>query len=371
MPISSGKVTIVGAGRVGRAIAHVLSSEPGYTTVVCDANPEVAMEVAGDQYMVEAYSKDVSIKANLLEALKDSKAVISAVPPQATLQVAEAAAEAGVHFLDVIDHEVHGIDIKPIVEKASGDATFIPGCGLAPGYVSIAAGHMVDQFDTLTNLTIRAGSIPDQPNNRLKMNIAWDTDTLIRTYITECAVVEKHKLQKVRPLERRETILIGGVDYETFSVAGGISSNFLETYKDRVKHIQFKALRYPGHLDLIRFLLEDLRFRRHPEELMQILERSIPATKDTLAIVSIRALGHINGEYVERTFWRRIMSQYVGNAFLSGQELCAAACVCCVLDRLLQGNISKKGLVNIEDIPYDSFNTSIFAKYFEGRFSTV
>ncbi|MHC4957028.1 MAG: saccharopine dehydrogenase family protein [Planctomycetota bacterium] len=349
------RVLVVGAGRVGRTIVTMLERE-GYNVRLADARPEAAAEVTAN-----AFAEDVSDPAAVRRALEGCAAVISAAPFAANPPIAEAAAAAGIHYLDLTE------DVKVtqfVKELAAGaGSAFIPQCGVAPGFIAIAGGHIIEQFDEVSTLTLRVGALPDQPNNRLKYNLTWSTAGLVNEYLHPCESLRRGKLTMVPPLEGKEEVIIAGVTYEAFTTSGGVGT-LCHTYEGKIQRLDYKTIRYPGHLELIRFLVDDLRFRDHPEELVQIFHRSIPATQDDFVIVSVRGLGKVDDRYVEKTYWRKVDGQYIGDRFFTGIEISTAAGVCGVLHLLLADELPQKGLVMMEHVKYDAFMATPFGVYY-------
>ena len=124
-------------------------------------------------------------------------------------------------------------------------------------------------------------------------------------------------------------------------------------------------MRYPGHLELIRFLLDDLGFRHRPQELVEIFHRSIPATNDDFVLISVRGLGTKDGRYEERTWWRKVQGQYLGEHFFTGIEVTTAAGVCGVAHLLLEGEVPRKGFVRVEEFKFEHFMATPFGRYYD------
>jgi saccharopine dehydrogenase-like NADP-dependent oxidoreductase len=358
------KVLVVGAGRVGRAIAHMLCAEEGYSVRLADAHPEAAAAVGMELEGVEAFSASVATKDDLGRALDGMEAVVSAAPFAANPQIAETAAEKGVHYVDLTEDVKVTRFVKELADKS--EIAFVPQCGVAPGFVSLAGVHIINQFDDIDTLTLRVGALPDQPNNRLKYNLTWSTEGLVNEYLHRCEALRDHELVMVAPLEGKEDLVIDGVTYEAFTTSGGVGT-LCHTYKGKIRRLDYKTIRYPGHLELIRFLLDDLRFRHHPEELVKIFHRSIPATNDDFVIVSIRGLGTRNGRFEERTFWRKIDGHRIRGHFFTGIEISTAAGACGVLHVLLAGQTAGRGLIRMEDVSYERFMASPFGRYYDRR----
>jgi saccharopine dehydrogenase-like NADP-dependent oxidoreductase len=354
-------VLVIGAGRVGRTIVHMLSAERSYQVRVADADPDAAARVAGEAERAEAFGESVAERPALLRAMKGCAAVVSAAPFAANPQIAEAAAAAGVAYLDLTEDVQVTQFVKEIAEQAS--AAFIPQCGVAPGFVTLAGVHIIDQFEEVDTLTLRVGALPEQPNNRLKYNLTWSTEGLVNEYLHPCEALRDGKLTLVPPLEDAEEVVIDGVTYEAFTTSGGVGT-LCHTYEGRIRQLDYKTIRYPGHLELVRFLIDDLGFRDHPDELVEIFQRSIPATLDDFVIVSVRGLGMSQGRYMEKTYWRKVVGRYLGRHFFTGIEISTSAGVCGVLHLLLARELPERGLVKLEQVSYDRFIDTPFGRYY-------
>ncbi|MDJ0976807.1 MAG: saccharopine dehydrogenase NADP-binding domain-containing protein [Planctomycetota bacterium] len=355
-------VLVVGSGRVGRTLTHMLAVSEHYRIRVADAVPDAAAQVATEVGLaVEAFGGSVTDRETLLEAMQGVEAVVSAAPFAANPQIAECAKTAGIHYLDLTEDVEVTRRVRELAEGAA--VAFVPQCGVAPGFISLAGVHVIDQFDSVSTLTLRVGALPDQPNNRLKYNLTWSTEGLVNEYLHPCESLRLGELTMVQPLEGKEEVVIDGVTYEAFTTSGGVGT-LCHSYEGQIQRLDYKTIRYPGHLELIRFLLHDLRFREHPDELVEIFHRSIPATRDDFVIVSVRGLGKIGERYEEKTFWRKIEGQYIAGAFFTGIEISTAAGVAGVLHLLLEGDVPQRGFVKIEDLSYDAFMATPFGSYY-------
>jgi saccharopine dehydrogenase-like NADP-dependent oxidoreductase len=362
-------VLVVGAGRVGRTIVHMLGAEKGYAIRVADADPDAAARVAKEVEAAEPFPESVEDRPGLLRAMKGCAAVVSAAPFAANPRIAEAAAASRIAYLDLTEDVQVTQFVKELAEQA--ECAFAPQCGVAPGFVALAGIHVIQQFDEVDTLTLRVGALPEQPNNRLKYNLTWSTEGLVNEYLHPCEALREYKLTLVPPLEGEEEVVIDGVTYEAFTTSGGVGT-LCHTYEGKIRHLDYKTIRYPGHLELIKFLVDDLGFKDHPEELVGIFQRSIPATLDDFVIVSVRGLGMVQGRYMEKTYWRKVMGRYVGRHFFTGIEISTAAGVCGVLHLIVGGVMPPKGLVTMEQVSYDRFMETPFGKYYaragqEGR----
>src|SRR3546814_8868212 len=104
----------------------------------------------------------------------------------------------------------------------------------------------------------------DLPSNALKYNLTWSTDGLINEYCNPCEAIHEGELREVLPLEGLEYISLDGLDYEAFNTSGGLGT-LCETLENKVRELNYKTVRYPGHRDIVKLLVDELRLsrRRH------------------------------------------------------------------------------------------------------------
>ncbi len=134
----------------------------------------------------------------------------------------------------------------------------MPQCGLAPGFISIAAAELITHFDELRAVKLRVGALPQHPNNVLKYSLTWSTEGLINEYGNPCQAISDGRLIEVAPLEGLEEIEIDGTLYEAFNTSGGLGS-LAETHGAHIESMNYKTMRYPGHCAQMRLLMNDLK----------------------------------------------------------------------------------------------------------------
>ena len=82
-----------------------------------------------------------------------------------------------------------------------------------------------------------------------------------------------------------------------------------ETYRDRIGELNYKTIRYPGHLDHMRFVVNDLGLGDRPDLLARIFDRSIPATTQDVVILYVNALGMRSGKLQQRSYIKKVKAQ--------------------------------------------------------------
>src|SRR5215208_6316033 len=266
-------ILIVGAGKIGATIADMLHDTGDYAVTVADHSAGALDAVA--ERGIATLELDVGDAVALQSAVKGRYAVLSAAPYHLTGHVAQGARLADVHYFDLTEDVATTRMVKELAEDA--DTAFMPQCGLAPGFISIVAHDIARRFDRLDSVRLRVGALPQFPSNALSYNLTWSTDGVINEYIERCEAIVDGSLREVPALEEREEFSLDGVRYEAFNTSGGLGT-LCETLAGEVRSLNYKTIRYPGHCELMRVLLNDLGLRRRREVLKDILENAVPST---------------------------------------------------------------------------------------------
>ena len=358
------KIALFGAGKIGDAICALLTSSGRYSIKVCDHAFQAAEDVAGRWGSAcSAHPLKLENKKETLSILQDCDAVLSALPFYCNVQVAEYAKEVGLHYLDLTED----VATTQAVSKLSNGAStaFLPQCGLAPGFISIVAAHLINLFDEIESVKMRVGALPIYPSNRLKYNLTWSTEGLINEYGNRCEVVENGEKKQVHALEGYERFSLDGVEYEAFNTSGGLGT-LCDTLKGKVENLNYKSVRYPGHKDLIAFLMHDLKFNDHRSALKEIFERSIPTTTQDKCIIFVEAKGKINGRYLQSTYASTVYNAEINGKHMGAIQITTASGICAPLDLLLTGKLNdQKGIITLESIPLKLFLENEFGQSYK------
>jgi saccharopine dehydrogenase-like NADP-dependent oxidoreductase len=356
-------VAIVGAGKIGSMIADWLAHSGDYRVTVIDHAAEQLGRLTADP-TVERLVLDVGDPAKLAPVLAGKFAVLSATPFHVTGKIAEAAAHAGVHYLDLTEDVAVTRQVKSLALGAK--TAFIPQCGLAPGFISFVAHDLAKRFDTLHEVRMRVGALPQFPSNALNYNLTWSTDGVINEYIEPCEAIADGESVTVPALEAREEFSLDGIRYEAFNTSGGIGT-LCETMKGRVANLNYKSVRYPGHLAIMKTLLHDLRLRERRDVLKDILEHALPATLQDVVIIFVTVTGMREGRFSQESFATKIYGQTVHGIPRSAIQLTTAAGICGVLDLLAQKQLPDRGFVRQEEVPLQDFLHNRFGRVYAVR----
>ena len=340
------EVLVIGAGKIGSVVAGLLAGSGSYRVTVAD-RCDVALAAVAKDSAVHTLALDVADPDAMDRALAGKFAVLSAAPYHLTLSVAEAARRAGAHYLDLTEDVACTRAVKALATQAK--SAFIPQCGLAPG------------FDELHEVRLRVGALPKYPSNALNYNLTWSTDGVINEYCEPCEAIVDGQLRQTRALEELESFALDGVTYEAFNTSGGLGT-LCETLAGRVRNLNYRTIRYPGHAAIMKALLNDLRLRDRRELLRDILENAVPATLQDVVIVFVTVSGRKGGHLVQETYANKIYARQIGGHMLSAIQITTASSLCAVLDLLAEGRLPTVGFVRQEEIALADFLANRFGR---------
>ncbi|RUM20408.1 saccharopine dehydrogenase family protein [Rhizobium vallis] len=355
------ETVVIGAGKIGGAIALMLAETGDYKVVVTDRDEKQLSKI--DRHpAISTAAVDITDSAALVAVLKGKFAVLSAAPFNLTGKVAEAALEASVHYLDLTEDVA---TTKKVEELANGaDVAFIPQCGLAPGFISIVANELATRFDTLDSVRMRVGALPQYPSNALNYNLTWSTDGLINEYIEPCEAVVEGKLATVPAMEEREEFSLDGVTYEAFNTSGGLGT-LAKSLEGRVRTMNYRTIRYPGHQAIIKALLNDLNLKNRRDVLKDLFENALPATMQDVVVIFVTVCGWKDGRYMQETYANKVYAGVVAGKKMSAIQITTAAGITTILDLLADGKLPQKGFVRQEEITLADFLNSRFGRVYD------
>jgi saccharopine dehydrogenase-like NADP-dependent oxidoreductase len=355
------KIAILGAGLIGHTIAHMLSETSDYEVVAFDRDSQTLDKLAKQGMPTERV--DLADSNATRAALEGFDALVNALPYYLAVNVAAAAKAAGVHYFDLTEDVRATHAIRSLADGAS--SVFMPQCGLAPGFIGIAAHELANFFSHVREVKMRVGALPEFPTNALKYNLTWSVDGLINEYCQPCEAIRDSRTQWLQPLEGLEHFSLDGIEYEAFNTSGGLGT-LCETLSGHVETLDYKSVRYPGHRDLMQFLLEDLRLASERDTLKSILRRAVPSTSQDVVLVFVTVTGMRDGQLMQDVFSRKIFAKTICGMPMSAIQITTAGAMCAVLDLFREGRLPRSGFVRQEQVALGDFLANRFGRLYEG-----
>jgi saccharopine dehydrogenase-like NADP-dependent oxidoreductase len=352
-------VALVGGGKIGVAIAELLGGSGDYRVTVFDRD-EASLERM-PRRNVETRVAEIADARDFARALDGQDVVLSASPFSLTTTIAEAAKRARAHYLDLTEDVESTRTIKRLAQGA--ETAFVPQCGLAPGFISIAAYDLARKFEKLREVQMRVGALPVFPTNALKYNLTWSTDGLINEYCNPCESIRDGHRSEVPALEELEAFSLDGIAYEAFNTSGGLGT-LCDTLEGKVENLNYKTVRYPGHRDIVKMLVRDLRLGMRRDIMKDVLETAIPITYQDVVLIFVTVSGWMEGRLTQESYAKKIYSQTVGDRLMSAIQITTASGICAMCDLLVEGKLPQKGFVRQEEAKLGDFLANRFGRYY-------
>ncbi|MCC6475695.1 saccharopine dehydrogenase NADP-binding domain-containing protein [bacterium] len=255
------EILILGAGLMGRVAAHFFIHHPEgpYRIRLADLNSSAVDDAAKwlNSDLVETMIVDVRRDDALEKVLKGIRVCQSCVPYFLNPAVARACLAHGVSFVDLGGNpEVTDRILSQDKEAKEKGVALIPDTGLAPGVTNIFAMELVKRFQVCDEVHVRVGGLPQHPEGRLKYAQFFSIHGLLNEYLEDAREIHDGVEVKVKSLEEIETLHFDGVgELEAFITSGG-TSTLPRTLLGKVKRLDYKTIRYPGHANYLQFLRE-------------------------------------------------------------------------------------------------------------------
>ncbi|MBL7101064.1 MAG: saccharopine dehydrogenase NADP-binding domain-containing protein [Nanoarchaeota archaeon] len=264
---------VLGAGRMGRAIAYdILKQDEESDVVLIDRdqqNLDETMDLikrvnpaAIEREQVNYFQHDIASKG--LGLFMDwADVTIGAANYKYNYDLTKKALSHKSHFIDLGGNNTVVEKQFTLDNMAKGQGLIvIPDCGLTPGFVSVLIADAMNELGEADDIKIRVGGLPkDRPGNVLQYMVIFSPTGLINEYIEKCQVLKDGKLKKILGLSGLESISFEGFpELEAFNTSGG-TSTLPKTYAGRIKNLDCKTIRYEGHCKKMKKLLDVFEVR--------------------------------------------------------------------------------------------------------------
>ncbi|MEJ7848171.1 MAG: saccharopine dehydrogenase C-terminal domain-containing protein [Pyrinomonadaceae bacterium] len=306
------KILVLGAGRMGYGAAYdLVHNSPDVESVtVADFEPGKAEQVAASvgTERINARQIDTAIYADNVELMRGHDSVISCVNYWYNESLSKAAIETRANFCDlggnnyVVDAQL-ALDVEA---KAAG-INIIPDCGLAPGMVSILAMHGVNRFDSVDEIHIRVGGLPQNPKPPLDYQLVFSVEGLINEYIESARVIRNGEIMEVDAMTELESLSFENFPMlEAFQTSGG-TSTLPDTFLGKVRELDYKTIRYAGHCEKFKTMIDlglcssdeivaDFVKVKPRKVFGELLSKHLPADGPDYVLVRLDFVGKKGGE---------------------------------------------------------------------------
>ena len=254
-------IVIIGLGMMGQAITYDLSKYSNFENIGVIDNNKSALKLIKkpiDKKKIIFHNFSVERINDVKDCLKNYDVAISAVPYKYNYELAKTAIETKTHFLDLGgSNDVVKKERSLNKEAVKKGVTVIYDCGLAPGLSSVIVKDIVESMSSIKYVKIRVGGLPMNPKPPLNYQIVFSVNGLINEYVEKAIVLDKGKIIKKESMTDLEKISFPKPfgEMEAFLTSGGCST-LPYTYKNRIGYLDYKTIRYPGHCEFFKALVD-------------------------------------------------------------------------------------------------------------------
>ena len=346
-------ILVIGLGKVGSLVGTLLSkrfSVTGIDKTISDTSLPFPVKIG-----------DITSPEFLDTVLNGFDAVVSCMPYNLNLPIARKAYETGIHYFDLTEDVATTTAIREMAKDSQG--VMAPQCGLAPGFIGIVGSDLSKRFSRLRDIELRVGALPRYPNGLMGYSFTWSPAGVVNEYINDAEVIHNGVRKMVPSLEGIEMINIEGQEFEAFSTSGGLGT-MCETFEGRLDTLNYKTIRYPGHCQLMRFMLYELILKEKRGLLEQILTEAKPPVQQDVVYVYAVVEGWKGASLEREEFYRAYHPITIDGKHWRAISWTTAASIAAVVEMVADGSLASRGFIKQEDIELTAFLKTENGKFF-------
>jgi saccharopine dehydrogenase-like NADP-dependent oxidoreductase len=293
------QVVIAGAGGMGSAVGLLLRELGDFEVDLFLGDAD-----AGKARTAAAWIREGSLKpgevhpfhlpaegtsGELDEALSRADILLDCLPGKEAPRMARLARRHDLHYANLTEHVEETEEIQEIARGASRG--FLLQTGLAPGYVNVLGHSLYQRFcreqetDEADRIEMRVGALTTTSRPPCYYGFTWSPSGVATEYVKPATVLRDGRRTTRPSLSERCTVVIDGVTYEEDLTSGG-AADLPAALEGKVRHLDYKTLRYPGHYAWIEELLAQAPAGEDAIDYLQDrMEGSVPFMEEDLVVV--------------------------------------------------------------------------------------
>jgi saccharopine dehydrogenase-like NADP-dependent oxidoreductase len=255
------RISVLGAGLIGRVIARELASEEGAMVSVFDADPD-ALERVGRDTHASIHPADLSRPDVIRDAVAEADAVVGALPGALGFAMLRTVVEAGKPIADISFSPEDPLQLEAVARECG--STAVVDCGVSPGLSNFFIGRATRDFSEVDDARIYVGGLPYARRWPFAHAAVFSPADVLEEYTRPARIFENGELVTRPALTDRERLEIPGIGTVEAFLTDGLRT-LLRTVPART--MKGKTLRYPGHAEKMEVLRESGFFDETPIEI--------------------------------------------------------------------------------------------------------
>ncbi len=375
------KIFIAGAGGIGKAAGLILSeSEHVYAEIYFGDISQHAIDEA-IYFVRSGCSKESMVSGVLMpkdgsssdmdSILEQCDVIMDCLPGSQAPRLAALAKKHKCHYANLTEYVQETKDVIDISKDA--DTAFVLQTGLAPGFINILAHKLYQQFyeeygvEIVNSMHMKVGAISKNAPSPHYYAFTWSPIGVATEYMKDAEIVRGFKKMNVPALSGLERIIIDGDEYEDNFTSGG-AADFPDAFVGRVKNLDYKTLRYPGHYEWVKNTLSTIiNEENRIKSLEKIMLENIPSVEDDVVVIYASVEGIDNmGRLRRKEKSYKIFPTFVGKKRLRAIQTTTAAPLCEVAYMMIKNQW--KGTILQSQLKTDEFLNGPFVSSIYGSF---
>src|SRR5262245_56923353 len=246
------KILVLGGGQQGSVIAIDLAYKLPSTHVdVADLRAPLLPE-RGNLSWVEADLADVD---SLARRMREYDLAVGALPSRLGFGAMQAAVQAGRALVDVSFCAQDPLTLDAEAKRAG--VAIYPDCGLAPGLTHLCVGHAASDGRP-DEIVMYVGGVAQDRTRPYGYVVTWSVEDLLEEYVRPARVVRDGAPVTLPAFDDLDRVQVPGVGEMESFLSDGLRT-IIATMPE-VRTMSERTLRWPGHVEAIRPLVESGRF---------------------------------------------------------------------------------------------------------------
>ncbi len=370
------RAVVLGAGRVGSAMAVDLAGDAAVTVVDADAAAlsRMATRIEKAGVSVAARQADLGDPRAVAGVVDGADVVLGALSSRLGMQTLRAVVEAGKRYVDISFMAEDALALDALAREKG--ACVVVDCGVAPGVSNLLAGHAARVLSPCESIEIFVGGLPVERTWPFEYKAGFAPFDVIEEYVRPARLVQGGKVVVKEALSEPERIDFAGVGtLEAFNTDGLRSL----TTTLAVPDMREKTLRYPGHAELMRVLRATGLFDTEPVDVKgaKVVPRDVAAAllfprwsfapgEADLTVLRVAAVGENENGVRVRMCWD-MLDRYDADAGMHAMARTTAFPATAVARRMLAGQVTAPGVVAPEALAADTAVVDAVLKDLERR----
>ena len=312
---------IIGTGRQGRAAAYDLLKFANINELLLLDSNENSIHLCLEK--IKSVKKNVEIKYQIIDLnnieeltiiLKDYDIFLSSVPYRYNLLLTQVAVESKTSMVDLGGHTGNVIkQLQYNSEAKDKGITIVPDCGMGPGMNVTMALFAMEHFDKPLEVRIWDGGLPLNPKPPWNYSLFFNIEGLTNEYDEQAYFLKDGEIVEVPCFDNIENVSFDNIGELEAAVTSGGLSTMPWTFKNKLKVLENKTLRYKGHWEWMKAYRELGLFSREvvdhngteivPRHFYhQLLEKKIDHGRvEDVCLMRIKAIGFKDSKKIELT----------------------------------------------------------------------